>query len=163
MKINILNKDTLIIDEFKFKCSIGKKGFVENKVEGDKKTPLGTYKLGKLYYRKDRLLKPETSIPTRVIKRNYGWCNDPKSKFYNKEYILNKKICGEKLYRKDYKYNYFIEIKYNSKKVIPGKGSAIFLHLTKDYKPTVGCIAVDLNAMLIILKLVNKNSTIKIG
>ena len=70
---------------------------------------------------------------------------------------------AEKLYRKDYKYNYFIEIKYNSKKIIPGKGSAIFLHLTKDYKPTVGCIAVDLNAMLIILKLINKNSTIKIG
>ena len=91
-----------------------------------------------------------------------GWCNDPKSKFYNKEIKIYKKIKYEKLFRKDFKYNYFIVVKYNTNKIIPNRGSAIFIHLTKNYKPTAGCIALKEKDFLILLKLVKKNTKIKI-
>ena len=162
MLINIKNKDTLTIDEFTLKCCVGKNGFTKNKFEGDNKTPIGTYKLGSVYYRKDRVNKPITKLKKKIINFNHGWCNDPKNKFYNKEIILSKKNKGEKIFRKDHKYNYFVEIKYNSTKTKPYKGSAIFLHLTKNFKPTAGCIAVDFNSMIIILKLLNKKSKIRI-
>ena len=91
-----------------------------------------------------------------------GWCNDPKHHLYNKEIIINKNIKCEKLYRKDNKYDYLIAINYNTKKIIPYKGSAIFIHLTKNYRPTDGCIALKKKDFLILLKLINKKTKIKI-
>ena len=163
MKITLKNKYTLKIDDFKFKCCVGKNGLKKNKTEGDKCTPKGTFKLGKLYYRKDRVKKPITNLKVKKIKRNMGWCNDSKNKFYNQEIIINKKIKHEKLFRKDYKYNYLIVIEYNTKKIKPNKGSAIFIHLTKNFTTTAGCIALLQKDFLIMAKLINKNSTIKIN
>ena len=60
MLIILKNKDTLIFDEFKFRCCIGKNGFSKKKVEGDKKTPTGLFSLGHLYYRADKKEKPDT-------------------------------------------------------------------------------------------------------
>ena len=77
-----------------------------------------------------------------------GWCNDPSHKNYNKEIKIIKKIKHEKLYRKDHKYNYLIVINYNNKKIIPNKGSAIFIHLTKNFKPTAGCVAIQENKLI---------------
>ena len=163
MKITLKNKYTLKIDDFKFKCCIGKNGLKKNKIEGDKCTPKGTFKLGTLYYRKDRVKKPITSLKTKNIKRNMGWCNDSKNKFYNKEVKINKNIKHEKLFRKDYKYNYLLVIEYNTKKIKPNKGSAIFIHLTKNFKTTAGCIALLEKDFLIMVKIINKKSTIKIN
>ena len=163
MLINLKNKDTLTIDDFKFKCSIGKKGIKKNKIEGDKCTPKGTFKLGTLYYRKDRVKKPITNLKIKNIKRNMGWCNDSKNKFYNQEIKVNKEIKHEKLFRKDYKYDYLLVIEYNTKKIKPNKGSAIFIHLTKNFKATAGCIALLEKDFLIMVKLINKKSTIKIN
>ncbi len=72
------------------------------------------------------------------------------------------KIKHEKLFRKDNKYDLLIPIKYNQKKRILGKGSCIFLHLTKNYKPTAGCIALNKNDFLIMLKIIDKKTKIKI-
>ncbi|MDC0200497.1 L,D-transpeptidase family protein [Candidatus Pelagibacter sp.] len=163
MIIHIKNKDTLIIKEFKIRCSIGKGGIIKNKIEGDLCTPSGKFKVGKLYWRPDRVQLPVTKLPSKKIKKNMGWCNDSASKFYNKEIKINKKIKYEKLYRKDYKYDYFILIKYNYKKTIKNKGSAIFIHITKNYKPTAGCIAISKNDFLILTKLINKNTKIFIN
>ena len=163
MKITLKNKYTLKIDDFKFKCCIGKNGLKKNKIEGDKCTPKGTFKLGTLYYRKDKVKKPITSLKSKIIKRNMGWCNDSKKKNYNQEIKVNKKIRHEKLFRKDYKYNYLLIIEYNTKKIKPNKGSAIFIHLTKNFKATAGCIALLEKDFLIMVKLINKKSTIKIN
>ena len=93
-----------------------------------------------------------------------GWCNDVRfSKEYNKLFKIEKGIKHEKLKRKDYKYDLFIPIKYNFNKPIIGLGSCIFIHLTKDYKPTAGCIALKKKDFLIMLKLIKKNSKIKIN
>ena len=162
MQIIITNKDTLLYDEFKFKCSAGKNGKTTKKIEGDNKTPKGSYALGPLYYRKDRLPKPLTKLKVIEIKENFGWCDDIKSKFYNRPIKINDKIRHEKLYRKDKKYDLLIAIKYNSIKPKKNKGSAIFLHLTNNYKKTQGCIAIAKKDMLILLKLINKQTKIKI-
>ena len=163
MTILVKNKHTLQIDEFKFKCSIGKKGSTSNKKEGDKKTPKGTFEIENLYFRKDRLEKPLTLLKCVEIKKNMGWCNDIRfPKKYNKLIKIEKNIKYEKLNRKDYKYDLLIPIKYNSKKPIIGLGSCIFIHLTKDYKPTAGCVALKEKDFLIMLKLIKKNTKIKI-
>ena len=163
MTIFVKNKHTLEIDEFKFRCCIGKNGSSRHKKEGDKKTPKGTFEVENLYFRKDRLTKPLTLLKCIEIKKEMGWCDDlhfPKK--YNKLLKIEKKIKHEKLKRKDNKYDFLIPIKYNFKKPIPGKGSCIFIHLTKDYKPTAGCIALKEKDFLIMLKLINKNTKIKI-
>ena len=163
MTIFIKNKHTLEIDEFKFRCCIGKKGLTSNKIEGDKKTPKGTFEIGNLYFRKDRKEKPSTLLKCIEIKNDMGWCNDSRfPKKYNKLFKIQKKIKHEKLKRKDCKYDLLIPIKYNFKKPITGKGSCIFIHLTKDYEPTVGCIALKEKDFLIMIKLIKKNTRIKI-
>ncbi len=160
MIIKLKNKDTLNVGEFKLKCCIGKKGISKNKIEGDLQTPSGIFKLGNLYWRSDRIKKPETKLFCKKIKKNMGWCNDSNSIYYNKEIQINKKIKHEKLYRHDYKYDLFILIKYNYLKVKKNKGSAIFIHLTKNYKATSGCIAVSKKDFLILGKMLKKNSQI---
>ena len=163
MTIFVKNKHTLQIDEFKFKCCVGKKGLTKYKKEGDKKTPKGKFQIEHLYFRKDRLEKPLTSLKCIKIKKNMGWCNDVKSpKMYNKLFKIEKKIKPEKLNRKDYKYDLMIPIKYNFISPIVGKGSCIFIHLTKNYKPTAGCIGLKKKDFLVMLKLINKNTKIKI-
>ena len=162
MIIKLKNKDTLILDDFIFKCSIGKKGLKLKKKEGDLSTPKGIFKIKKLYYRSDREKQIDTSIPKFIIKKNMGWCDDPKSKSYNSLVNINSKFRYEKMYRKDKKYDMVLIIDYNLIKPIPYKGSAIFLHLTKNYNPTEGCIAINRNDMLILLKMINKNTRIKI-
>ena len=163
MTIFVKNKHTLQIDEFKFRCCIGIKGSTKNKKEGDKKTPKGSFKIGNLYYRKDRIEKPTTLLKCIEIKKNMGWCDDVRfPKKYNKLIRVENKIQHEKLKRNDHKYDLLIPIKYNFEKTVTGLGSCIFIHLTKDYKPTAGCIALKEKDFLIMLKLIRKNSIIKI-
>ena len=163
MTIILENKVRLRFDDFIFRCSIGKNGVVKKKIEGDKKTPIGTFSLGNLYFRKDRHIKPLTKLKCIPIKKDMGWCNDIKNKkYYNKLIKVSKNIKHEKLYRRDYKYDFFIPINYNTKKPKIGKGSAIFIHLTKNFNPTLGCVALKKKDLLILLKLINKTSKIKI-
>ena len=163
MIIYLKNKHTLEVDDFKFKCSIGINGKSKKKKEGDKKTPIGYFEIENLYYRSDRIKKPSTNLKCIKIQKKMGWGDDPSNlKKYNKLIKLNKRIKGEKLYRKDHNYDLLIPIKYNFIKPIKFKGSCIFIHLTKNYKPTLGCIAMKKKNFLIMLKLINKKTMIKI-
>ena len=97
MIIYLKNKHTLEVDDFKFKCSIGKNGKSRKKKEGDNKTPIGRFAIENLYYRSDK------------IKKNMGWCDDPFNRSsYNKLIKIEKKIKCEKLYRKDQNYQKMI-------------------------------------------------------
>ena len=157
-KINIL----FYFKIFNLSAALVKINFQKKKTEGDKKTPIGIFELGNLYYRADRFKKPFTNLKSHKINKNMVWCNDVNYKKYNKLIKINKNIKHEKLFRKDYKYDLILPIKYNYHKVIPNKGSAIFIHLTKYYKPTAGCIALSKKDFLILIKLINKNTKIKI-
>ena len=162
MIIHVKNKNTLIIDDFILKCCVGKNGLKSNKKEGDCATPKGLFRLKKLYFRKDRLGVPKTKIKKKIIKKNMAWCDDPKHKNYNEEIYISNKKYKENFYKINHVYDYLITISYNEKK-IPYKGSAIFLHLTKNYKPTAGCIALKKKDFEILLKLIDQKTKIKIG
>ena len=162
MQIIVKNKDTLLYDEFKFKCSIGKYGSISFKKEGDRKTPKGVFSLGPVYFRKDRISKFQTKLKKIKITKNMGWCDDINSKHYNKLFKIKNNIHHEKLYRKDRNYDLLIPIKYNFSKIKKKRGSAIFLHLTNNYKKTLGCIALKKKDMLILLRLINRKTKIKI-
>jgi L,D-peptidoglycan transpeptidase YkuD (ErfK/YbiS/YcfS/YnhG family) len=162
MIIHVKNKNTFIIDEFKLKCCVGKNGLNSNKKEGDCTTPKGLFRVKKLYFRKDRLGIPDCKIPKKIIKKNMAWCDDPNHKKYNEEIIAHNKNIKEYLYRVDHNYDYVISISHNEQKK-PNKGSAVFIHLTDNYKPTAGCIALKRKDFEILLKLLNKKTRVKIG
>jgi len=162
MIIHVKNKNTLIIDDFQLKCCMAKKGTSSNKKEGDFSTPKGIFKLKMLYFRKDRVGIPKSHIKKKIIIKNLGWCDDPTDKNYNKEIKVFNKMNKENFYRKDHKYDYLLTINHNDKK-IPFKGSAIFIHLTDDYKPTAGCIALKKKDFEILLKLIDYKTKIIIN
>ena len=162
MIIHVPNKNTLIIDDFRLRCCVGKKGLNSNKKEGDYSTPKGLFHLRKLYFRKDRIGTPKCKINKKSIKKNMAWCDNPNHKKYNEEIKTFNKSHKENLYRGDHKYDFIISISHNEKK-IPGIGSAVFIHLTDDYKPTEGCVALIKKDFEILLKLIDQETKIKIG
>jgi L,D-peptidoglycan transpeptidase YkuD (ErfK/YbiS/YcfS/YnhG family) len=162
MIIHVPNKNTLIIDDFKLRCCVGKKGLNSNKKEGDYSTPKGLFNLRILYFRKDQVGSPKCKINKKAIKKNMTWCDNPNHKKYNEEIKTKNKNLKENLHRKDHKYDYLISISHNERK-IPGKGSAVFIHLTDNYKPTEGCIALKKKDFEILLKLIDKKTIIRIG
>ena len=163
MIIYLKNKHSLKIGDFLFDCCVGKGGISYKKIEGDKKTPKGLYNIGELYFRKDKVKKFFTKLKCKEIKKNMGWCDDILNKKYNKMIKIKKNIKHEKLYRGDNKYDLLIPIKYNFKKPKKGLGSCIFIHLTQNYKPTNGCIALKKKDFLIMLKLIDKRTKILIN
>ena len=163
MIIYLKNKHSLKVGDFLFDCCVGKGGISYKKIEGDKKTPKGLYNIGELYFRKDKIKKFFTKLKCKEIKKNMGWCDDVLKKEYNKMIKIKKNIKHEKLFRADNKYDLLIPIKYNFKKPKKGLGSCIFIHLTQNYKPTNGCIALKKKDFLIMLKLIDKSTKISIN
>ena len=161
MHIFIKNKK-LFFDQYKVKCAIGKRGITSNKLEGDKCTPRGRFKFKYVFYRKERNKNIRSKLKIIPIKKNFGWCDDVKSKYYNKFITFPFKHSAERLYIKQNIYDIIVVLDYNCKPIKKNKGSAIFLHLTSDYKKTQGCVAIKEKDMLILLKLINKKTKIKI-
>ena len=158
----IVKKKYLIYGKFKVKCSVGKKGTGIKKKEGDLITPKGCYELVNIFYRSDRVSELSSKFKLISIKKNMGWCDDPRSKQYNKLIKLPFGYRFEKLYRRDYIYDIILVLNYNMFPAKKNKGSAIFIHLTKNYNPTAGCIALSLKDFLILVKLIKKNTKIRI-
>jgi L,D-peptidoglycan transpeptidase YkuD (ErfK/YbiS/YcfS/YnhG family) len=148
----------------KFRCALGKEGIKRKRKEGDNITPKGTFKITKIYYRTDKIKNIKTTVRKIKIKKNMGWCDDPKSKNYNKQIKLPSKFSHEKLYRKDSVYDLFLVLDYNTNPVIKNKGSAIFLHITKgSYKKTKGCIGLKRGDLIQLVSKIRKNTKIKIN
>ena len=159
-----IKKHLLLFKNYKLKCAIGKSGITKHKKEGDLATPSGTFKIGLLYYRADRIKNFKCKIEKKIIKKNMGWCNDIKSKKYNKEISFPFNFTAEKLHRKDNIYDIFVNIKYNTQPAVKGRGSAIFLHLAKKkYQPTEGCVAISKKNFFKILPYIRKNTKILIS
>jgi len=148
---------------FKFRCSLGKAGIKKKIREGDNITPRGTFKLLRVFYRPDKIKKIKTKLNKIKIKKNFGWCDDPKSKFYNKLVRLPFKGSYEKLYRRDSIYELLIVLNYNTNPIIENKGSAIFIHIAKkNFSNTAGCVALTKKDLLILLANIKKNTKIEI-
>jgi L,D-peptidoglycan transpeptidase YkuD (ErfK/YbiS/YcfS/YnhG family) len=149
---------------FKFRCALGKNGIGKKIKEGDNITPMGTFKITKIYYRPDKIKKLITFFKKIKIKRNIGWCDDPRSKFYNKQMKIPSKFSHERLYRTDNIYDIIAVLNYNINPTIKNKGSAIFIHIAKNnYKLTAGCVAIKKNNLIKLLKIIKKNTRVKIS
>ena len=126
-------------------------------------TPKGKYKIKYILYRKDRIKKINSKIKKIAIKKNMGWCNDSKSKNYNRLIKLPSVYNFEKLFKNNNTYDILIVLDYNMNPTIKNKGSAIFIHVAKkNYKKTEGCIALKKNDLLKIIKKLKKNTVVKI-
>ena len=160
----IINKSKLLkFNNIKFRCALGKSGIGDKEIEGDNVTPRGIYRIVKIYYRKDRIKKITSKFKLIEITKIMGWCNDIKSKKYNQLIKLPTKYSHEKLYRKDNVYDLILVLNYNMKPTIKNKGSAIFIHVTREnYQSTQGCIALKKNNLIKLISKINKNIKIKI-
>jgi len=153
MNITVNSSGTLTLGNKQFKCVLGKGGISADKKEGDGATPLGCFPIRKVFYRADRVAKPESSFETVVLKPEDGWCDAPDDPNYNKEVVMPYSASAENLWREDEVYDVIVVLGYNDKPPIPGKGSAIFMHVARPtYSPTAGCIALALPDLLEILK-----------
>jgi L,D-peptidoglycan transpeptidase YkuD (ErfK/YbiS/YcfS/YnhG family) len=147
-----------------FPCAIGKGGVSQHKKEGDGCTPVGIYALRECWWRQDKLHHaPKTGLRLRVTNEEDGWCDEPSSPHYNQPVKLPYSLSHEKMWRDDDVYDIVVPLGYNDDPVIPGKGSAIFMHLARPgYEPTEGCVALAKDHMLELLALCTPDSRIEI-
>lgn len=127
-----------------FRCALGRSGCRYGKREGDGATPAGEWRLRQVFYRPDRVARPQTLLPVAPLRPNMGWCDDPQSQRYNRLVRLPFPAHHERLWRNDRLYDIIVVLGYNDHPRIRGKGSAIFMHIAKPgYRPTEGCIALS--------------------
>ena len=159
----LINKKYLIYNQYKVKCAVGKRGIGLKKKEGDLITPIGLYKIKYILYRKDRIKKIQSKLKKVIIKKNMGWCDDPKSKKYNKLINFPYDYSFEQLFKKENIYDIILILNYNMNPVKKNKGSAIFIHIAKkNYKKTQGCVAVKKSDLIKILKEIKINTKVMI-
>lgn len=162
--INSVSDYSIILGEFTFPCAIGKTGLSINKTEGDKATPCGKFPLRQVFYRPDKYVHGiQTSLPSSALKTDDGWCDDPKDINYNKHIKLPYGASHEKLWREDHIYDIILVVGHNDEPVVPLKGSAIFIHLSRldekgRYGPTDGCLSFNEDDLLHILRLITPES-----
>ena len=148
MKLLVKNNYLFVKGE-KLQCAIGLNGLTENKQEGDLSTPIGTFHFDKIFYRADRLGNMKFIIDSSIIKKNDGWCVDQKSGLYNQHIQFPFQKSAEHLFRDDRIYDIICVLNYNTSPIIPGLGSAIFLHIAKPgFLGTEGCIAIEREVLI---------------
>ena len=130
-------------------CVVGRAGIREDKHEGDGATPAGRYPLRRLLFRQDRIPTVASRLPIAPIQATDGWSDDPADPDYNQQIALPRPRHHEPLWRSDHLYDIIIVIGYNDAPAIPGKGSAIFLHIAgPGMTATDGCVAIPLRAIV---------------
>jgi len=131
------------------RCAIGRGGICADKREGDGATPAGIFPCRLVYWRPDHLAEPRTALPRTALAPEDGWCDAPGDPAYNRLVRLPYPVSAERLWREDGVYDLIVPLGYNDDPVVPGKGSAIFLHAARpDYVPTEGCVALALGDLL---------------
>jgi len=146
------------------RCAVGRSGIGEKHAEGDGVTPIGIWPVRYVLYRPDRVSVPLTALSTRPIAKEDGWCDAPDDRNYNRPVKLPYAARAEEMWRKDRLYDIVAVLGFNDDPVAPGKGSAIFLHISREgYAPTEGCIALALPDLLEALKVAEPGTRMRIG
>ena len=147
----------------RFACAIGWSGVQSNKREGDGATPAGRFPLRRVLYRPDRMAPPRTTLPVAPLSPRDGWCDDPGHSLYNQPLRLPHEARHEELWRADRVYDLIVILGHNDAPVVPGMGSAVFLHVAQpDYAPTAGCVAVSAGDLLTILAGVGRHTWLRV-
>ena len=161
LQLILIKKNFLYFKEYKFYCAVGINGITQNKKEGDGCTPYGEYKINKIYYRADKLDILNLNHDLTEIYPDDGWCDDPASELYNQFIRFPFDGSAERLYRRDDLYDLVCVLNYNTNPIIPGKGSAIFLHICKNnFEHTEGCVALEKKVLLRLSQKIDTNSKI---
>ncbi|MFN4181480.1 MAG: L,D-transpeptidase [Candidatus Paceibacteria bacterium] len=146
-----------------FNCVIGREGMTDDKKEGDWCTPRGVFNIKQIFYRADRLEDFECSLPKQPLKKEDGWDDDPQSPFYNTQVLLPHAYSAEELWREDELYDLILVLDYNQNPAIPGKGSAIFIHVSKEgMEYTKGCVALKKADLLALLSQIGPSTQVEI-
>ena len=147
-------------------CALGRSGtrLEDEKQEGDGCTPLGNYSFRRAFYRPDKYDTPICKLPVTPLSPEMGWCDDPERPEYNKLVRLPYGGTHEKMWRDDELYDLVLVIGHNDNPAMPGKGSAIFVHVAKEgCPPTEGCVALEASALLAMLRGLTPKDTLQIG
>jgi L,D-peptidoglycan transpeptidase YkuD (ErfK/YbiS/YcfS/YnhG family) len=144
----------------RFRCALGRNGIRADKREGDGATPVGRFPLRRVHYRN---ASPVTRLAVLAISADDGWCDAPDDIAYNRAVRLPYPASHEEMWRQDHLYDRVLVIGHNDDPVIPGMGSAVFVHLAHDdYRPTQGCVAFARNDLETILALLSPEDHITI-
>ncbi len=164
MEMIVQGPNKLLLEDKEYICAIGASGITADKHEGDKATPRGTWPLRMVYYRPDRLPNGIiTKLHMVALTPDDGWCDDANDPNYNKHVKLPYPAHTESLWRDDEIYDIIVPLGYNDEPAIPGKGSAIFLHIAREgFTPTEGCVALSKDDLLEILASVDKDTLLSI-
>ena len=147
-----------------FRCALGRGGILEFKAEGDGATPAGKFPLRRVFYRPDKISIIDTSLQTMALSPDDGWCDAPADPAYNQLIKTPFARGHEALWRDDNVYDIIVELGYNDAPVVPGRGSAIFMHIAKlDYAPTEGCVALRRDDLLAVLASCTESTHIQIN
>jgi L,D-peptidoglycan transpeptidase YkuD (ErfK/YbiS/YcfS/YnhG family) len=142
MRAIVTSSGLLTIGRHSMRVALGRGGIVPEKREGDGGTPVGVLPLRRIYYRPDRERVPVCAVSVRALQPHDGWCDDPRHPDYNRAVTLPIDASAETLWRDDHVYDIIGVLGWNDDPVVPGRGSAIFLHLARpNYEPTEGCVA----------------------
>jgi len=143
------------------RAALGRSGMSALKREGDGATPLGRFPIRQVLYRVDRMPRPRTRLPIQAIDARDGWCEDPTDRNYNRIVKLSPRSSADRLARADHLYDLVLVLGYNDRPRVRGRGSAIFIHLTRPgYTPTAGCIALSRHDLLMLLAELRRGSAI---
>lgn len=152
MDILVLPEGRLVWRERQYRCALGAGGVRREKREGDGATPAGAFLLRRVLYRADRLGRPATGLPIDRLREHDGWCDSPADPSYNRQIRLPYLARHERLWRADRLYDVIVVLGFNDAPAVPGRGSAVFLHVARaDYGPTEGCVALALGDLLAVL------------
>ena len=142
------------------RAAIGGGGLRPLKCEGDGGTPVGRFPLRLVLYRADRVPRPRTPLPVRVIGASDSWCDDPGHRNYNRLVRLTSPHGSESLKREDALYDLVLVLGYNDRPRVKGRGSAIFVHIAREgYTPTEGCVAFSRRDLPAVLAEVKRGTT----
>ena len=147
------------------RCALGKGGVVPavDKREGDGASPAGIWRLRRVWYRPDRVDRPETGLDVVALQPDDGWCDAPGDAFYNRPVKRPYPASHEQLWRDDHVYDLIVELGYNDDPPLAGRGSAIFMHLAReDWSGTEGCVALAFQDLLDVLSLAKPDAEIEI-
>ncbi len=163
LALSVASDRILRCGDLAFRCALGRAGITRAKREGDGATPAGAWPLRRLLYRPDRMGAPQTGLPAAPLAPADGWCDDPAHADYNRQVHLPHPASCEHMWRADSLYDLLVVLGFNDAPVVPGAGSAIFLHIAaQDYSPTQGCVALAPDDLLGLLPLLDSSAILAV-
>lgn len=157
------HRGTLRAQGHVYDCTLGPSGVCAEKHEGDGATPAGVFPLRSIWYRADRVPQPVSTLPCHEIEPHDGWCDAPGDPNYNRPVKLPYRASAEKMWRDDEVYDLVVILGHNDDPPVPGKGSAVFLHIASQaFGPTEGCVGLRREDLLALAALMTPASVIDI-